>query len=135
MQHNIRSRSKDDICCSKTQRESTTALSKFCCKVLKADRIFCYPQLLTTDKPIGMSQLIWHLVTITTVCAKYFAYYTHVSFVYHYTLKAKIYVKGYQHFLLDWRCRMAKSISIKYHQCVLIFVTGTVCTDSATFFM
>jgi len=26
---------------------------------------------------------------------------------------------------------MAKSISIKYHQCVLIFVTGAVCTDSA----
>jgi len=26
---------------------------------------------------------------------------------------------------------MAKSISIKYHQCLLIFVTGAVCTDSA----
>jgi len=26
---------------------------------------------------------------------------------------------------------MAKSISIKKHQCVLIFVTGAVCTDSA----
>jgi len=30
------------------RRESTTALLKFCCKVQKADRIFCCSQLLTT---------------------------------------------------------------------------------------
>ena len=44
-------------------------------------------------------EFVSNLVTITIVHAKYFAYYIHVSFVYHYTLKAKIYVKGYQHFL------------------------------------
>ena len=34
-------RRMDEIYCSKTERESTTAPSKFCCKVQNADRTLC----------------------------------------------------------------------------------------------